>query len=123
MIDKEKIQDVLKNKRESLSKEEQENLDLYHRNMMKCSLDLAKELEDAIKKCIIDAEGFLPTKKNIRRNGRHEISKYLDGEIDFYWKNKLVLRAYKMKVERTQNDDGTMTFKITRKIERFPTCS
>jgi len=114
--------DLLKMKKRldaNLSEKQLKEREEYTRNMSKCYFDLARELEEEIKIAMIKIEGFIPGPKMMAKYAQRVVSQDFKGYMDFHWRDKPVLRISQPQVERKENGDGTMSFKISQKIEKL----
>jgi len=102
-----------------LSTQQLEERSQYIKNMQKCYYDLGKEADERIKEALIEIEGFIPGPKMIKRYAKRIVSQVFKGSFEFVWKDKSVLRFYKVQVDRKENGDGTMNFTVSQKIERL----
>ena len=102
-----------------LSEDKIKKKEEYIQNFEKIRTDLSKDLEEEIKKALIEVEGFIPGPRMIQRHAKRVVSEEFKGYMDYLWREKLLLRVFNVQVERTENGDGTMNFKVNQKIEKF----
>ena len=118
-LDDKQLLEMKKKLEAGLSTQQLEERSQYIKNMQKCYYDLGKEADERIKEALIEIEGFIPGPKMIKRYAKRIVSQVFKGSFEFVWKDKSVLRFYKVQVDRKENGDGTMNFTVSQKIERL----